>query len=782
MKFLNKNRSIATFFWIFLILLLSAISMMKMGKGFNIETNILKMLPSDNENRLLNEASDRFSEKLSRNVLFVIKHKERDSALSAAAILKNDLSGNNLFKIPKENDWFHFYFDYRFSTIPSAMQYALNENEDFGSFRNYFYKTLFSPLTNIYGEMLNKDPLMLFPQFVNSLMPSQDRFDYENGNIIIEDSAGTNVLISTILTENGFEKEVQTAFNSFIGKQKEKIKVSTGASIEYTGAVSYASRYLERAKFETGLIGMLSFIASVLLILFAFRSFKCLFWGTAPILISLLFGFTASVMVFDKIHMISLTMGMCLIGISTDYCIHYLSEYTFCKGNWDSSKGLMNILPGISLGALTTVMGYSIFFFIPFTGLKQIAVFTIAGLAGAYLSVLILFPLVFKKKGNSGNSYRFFKSPIQYYFKLLDRKAFRYTILSLLSLVMITGLSRVSFIDDIKIFEMETNDLDKTTKKIKEWTGVEYQREFLLITGESQENLLQNIENITGRLDQLRRKGELSDYLALTKFVPSMRTQNTSHKMLVGKILSNENEISNLFQETGFKPQAVEQLLNDLRECKGKYITVDKWLESPVSTEYEKLWLGEIEGHYFSAVLLSGIKSMSALEEIINDDHYTHIINNNSRISQLIENVRKNLFLFVPVLYSVFLLILIIRYGFKQSLRVFTPSLMTFLLTISIFSLFSIEINMMHILALILVLALGVDYSILLAESVSNPLVTCISISLSAATTILSLGMLSLSMIPALKSIGLTILIGISLSIFLSPLAADRKKLLRILQ
>ena len=49
------------------------------------------------------------------------------------------------------------------------------------------------------------------------------------------------------------------------------------------------------------------------------------------------------------------------------------------------------------------------------------------------------------------------------------------------------------------------------------------------------------------------------------------------------------------------------------------------------------------------------------------------------------------------------------------------------------------------------VLALGIDYSVFQAESIENPSVTCISIVLSSATTIISFGMLALSMIPALK-------------------------------
>lgn len=780
MKFLNRNKNIIVAIWIFMILLLALISLLKVRKGFIIETNILKMLPSENENRLFNEASDRFSEKLSRNVLFTIEHRVRDSALDAATAMRHDLSRHELFKLPDETDWFNFYFNYRFNIIPPQMKLVLSDKK-FEHFRTHFYKTLFSPMTNIYGDMLNKDPLLIFPQYINSVVQFRDKFDYDKGNIIIDDSIKTTVLISTYLGENGFEKEVQNSFNDFVNKQKKKIRSQTGANVEYTGVVAYASRYLNRSKFETGFIGLLSFSIIVILMLFAFRSFKCLLWGAFPIIIALMCGLAVSVLVFDRIHIISITMGMCLIGICIDYSFHYLSEYSFCKSGWNSSGGLINILPGISMGLITTIMGYSTFFFIPFDGLKQIAIFTVSGLIAAYLTVLILFPAVFKEKGNYKNSYHFFRPLICAYFRLMDKKMFRYTVYFLLILIIIAGLPGVSFNDDIKVFQMKTADLDKTVTTIKELTNVEYDSEYLLVKGVSKESLLQNIETVTEKLEQIRVNGDLADYQALTKFVPSKKEQKAGHEMLATKVLSYEDEMGKLFDETGFQPQTLEKLKREIEESKGKYLTIDDWLKSSVATEYEKLWIGEISDTCFSAILLSGIKFFELLEEISAEDQNVYLVNNNTRISNLLRGVRKNLFRFIPVLYSIVFLVLVLRYGLIKGLKVFAPSIMTLLLTVSIYSIFSVELNIMHILALILVLALGIDYSIYLAESVANPSVTIVAILLSALTTIFSFGMLSLSMIPALSSIGFTILIGISINLFLSPLASDRNKLIRIL-
>ena len=52
------------------------------------------------------------------------------------------------------------------------------------------------------------------------------------------------------------------------------------------------------------------------------------------------------------------------------------------------------MLPGITLGLATTLVGYSALAIAPFPGLKQIAVFAIIGLVGAFATVTLWFPLL----------------------------------------------------------------------------------------------------------------------------------------------------------------------------------------------------------------------------------------------------------------------------------------------------------------------------------------------------------------------------------------------------
>ena len=70
------------------------------------------------------------------------------------------------------------------------------------------------------------------------------------------------------------------------------------------------------------------------------------------------------------------------------------------------------------------------------------------------------------------------------------------------------------------------------------------------------------------------------------------------------------------------------------------------------------------------------------------------------------------------------------------------------------------QLNLFHIMALFLVLGFGMDYGIFTNEMRDHSNVTLQAILLSAVTSLLSFGLLSLSEIPVVASFGITLLIG----------------------
>ena len=76
-----------------------------------------------------------------------------------------------------------------------------------------------------------------------------------------------------------------------------------------------------------------------------------------------------------------------------------------------------------------------------------------------------------------------------------------------------------------------------------------------------------------------------------------------------------------------------------------------------------------------------------------------------------------------------------------------------------------------------LLLGVGVDYGIFMQEEPARGDAAGLAVSLSAASTLLSFGLLALSATPALRSFGLTMLIGTTLDWLGAPcLAVTRRE------
>jgi predicted exporter len=75
-----------------------------------------------------------------------------------------------------------------------------------------------------------------------------------------------------------------------------------------------------------------------------------------------------------------------------------------------------------------------------------------------------------------------------------------------------------------------------------------------------------------------------------------------------------------------------------------------------------------------------------------------------------------------------------------------------------------VSVNLFNVFALLLVLALGVDYGIFLRHGQHARMTAILSVTLSACTTLIGFGMLAFSVTPFIRSIGLTLLCGIAFS------------------
>ena len=127
----------------------------------------------------------------------------------------------------------------------------------------------------------------------------------------------------------------------------------------------------------------------VLLLLVAYRSLPVLVLGSLPLVSAGLVGLAAVSAAFGDVHGITLAFGFTLIGVAQDYPMHLFSHQRRGMMPRDNVRALW---PTLATGVASTCIAYLAFLFSGVSGLAQLAVFTISGLAVAGLSTRFLLP------------------------------------------------------------------------------------------------------------------------------------------------------------------------------------------------------------------------------------------------------------------------------------------------------------------------------------------------------------------------------------------------------
>jgi predicted exporter len=118
-------------------------------------------------------------------------------------------------------------------------------------------------------------------------------------------------------------------------------------------------------------------------------------------------------------------------------------------------------------------------------------------------------------------------------------------------------------------------------------------------------------------------------------------------------------------------------------------------------------------------------------------------------------------------------LILLVRYRRPGlALAAFAPALLAAVTTVAILALAGHELHLLHLVGVLLVLSMGVDYGVFLAESSRHGEgvdATLLGLVIACISTVLAFGLLGMSDNPAMEAAGFTTGLGVLISLVLAP-------------
>lgn len=752
-------------------------------RGHSLSTNLLELLPATEQDAASAAAAGAFARTFSDTVVITVSAPERNSSRLAAQKLDTWLNRHQTFARLQTyidtDDWYRmyqFYEPYRYSLL-NDRERSLSV-EDLG---NQLLRRAISMMTSPVGitnsHQLISDPLFQLPLWFKSLAGDSGDPAPDDGMLAVEKDGQYHIVLfgflnGEALSLNQQDSLVSSLYEDFAGIRAEFPDVEVNAS----GMIFHAKAGADSARSEISIIGPGSVLGIIFLLILAFRSPFPLLLCLLSVLTGIFAGYIATVSLFGQIHVMTLVFGASLTGVSIDYAFHYMAEWLRKGKSWSPLKGLRHVMPGISLGLITSIFGYVPMMATPFPGLQQIAVFSSAGLLGAWLTVVLVYPLLLKKPYLSDNS-RNWPLPVVdlilvLWKKYLPEHRARWLIALIpLCCLILPGLSTN---DDIRQLQSRAPDLIEADNRVSEIMGSPGDNRFFLVRGSSPEELLINTENLARTLTTAVENGSLGGFRAISSVLPSQQSQQENYRK-VASVFSEH--LPQLWQQMGLSETAREQALTQFREAQGRRLTPQAWAGSPGSDLYNHLWLGEFAGEYFAAVPLFAPSVNWDMHgpETLQGVEFIDITGNTSK---LFERYRVLMSWLLAGAYTLISLLLVLRYGIAGTFRVIFPPLLSVLLTLSLLAISGETINLFHILALIMVQGIGIDYTLFFHEAGKAPKeqrYTFMAITLSAITTLLSFGLLALSATAAIRGFGLTVLTGISLCYLLSPYAIRKE-------
>lgn len=662
------------------------------------ETNILNaVFSNDSGDKTIVKLSGRYSSKIN-----VIAESD-DADKSSQAIEKfYEMTNKSVFK-QKElnvNKMLDNYKKYQYNLLSSKNIKRLENN--------YYEAVTAESLENLYNPLgimllpLDDDPFMLFTDYIKSL--SSGTGDYSSINYndkyysIITIEINPDLALSPTKINGEIKKLTQ---------QQNKLSVD-GVKIYLTGTPIHSYYASSRSMLEINLICILSVIFLLGLFKYYFSDLRLLIPTLTSIGLGMLLGYIVCTLIFPSIHVLTFVFSTTLIGICIDYSLHYFIE-----------KDLSKIFKSLTVSMLTTVSAFAVLLFSGVELLKQIAVFTMTGLFSVYLMVVLFYPLL---KINTK------QRTIGFSLSEKTKKILLYSVAA----VAFCGLFFIQFNDDIKDMYVPSKKLAGAEKLYKEVTDNNSKITFAIVRGN-------NLQDILEKEEALIKEVNFTKIQALSKYLPSHKQQAKNRELR--KNLYNHS-LKNY--ATFLSSEQVNKLLKE--EYPADYLDMDK---NSIFSEF-------LIDKNTSLVMLYDIKD----PQVIIDNGYEYIDVQQS-ISDRIKNCRINcLVMLLPVFVILFILLSVI-YKPKNTLKILTPSILATTFSIGVLSIFNVEINLFHVLAIFLIIGFGLDYSVFKAGGIKG---SKDAVLLSCLTTVFSFLLLALTNFKLISSLGLILSIGLSVS------------------
>ncbi|MBU2892007.1 hypothetical protein KO495_01565 [Colwellia sp. D2M02] len=652
---------------------------------------------------------------------------------------------------PDINEIARFYSQYQGSLLSVANKQSLERGDNFDEQILSKLSESANPFVQASFEL---DPSLMIGNFIEQALVNTNGISQQDGRLVKQTPQGEVAILIVDLPKQAkdivnaqlFATELLNTLNTIQSTYQNSV-------IKYSGIVFHTSENAQQAAFEMSLFGSLSLIAMIILVWYFFQGIQALSAVLLTLTNAITYGLLALFIVFKEVHLISFVFGITLIGIAIDYCFHYLTDKI---EQGDTNLHNNAVRNAILLGFASTAIGYAMFLFTPIGFFAQIATFIIFGLTGAIVAVFTLVPQLANKAINDSR----LKTTGQKLASIMASNRKNMLMVVLLSLGLLLAkqvFTPLTFDDNIALLSASSDKLLANEQSHQQLLfGTNHHR--LLIRANNNQAALELEELLNQAIMSTESKAQVS---AISNWVPSAKSQQENYQLL-SNAENNQTftQINTLLTQKITFPQFT-------------LLTVEDALKSPIKSLVSPFYYRDSQA-VTTLMQVSNIDKAKLAKLISPYANKVMLVDKAAQLSDLMTLARENLLLWLVIAIAIFTVVLWKKFTTRAAINAGAALLATIIISLLLSNVIQGPLNIFNALALVLILALAIDYLIFYQSRALHPM-NVIAITLSALSSAFVFGLLVVSKTPAIFSFGLTVVIGLICIYFIAPLTIRGK-------
>lgn len=632
-------------------------------------------------------------------------------------------------------------------------------------------RKLATPMASMLSRVAPEDPLLIVPDLFERIAGRGEGLGVVDGRYVTTD--GLSAALFVVTAKSSSDSTAQRPFLAAIRRVFDGVNARAGGGLvlRTTGANRHAvaAENSIATDIERVSIGSTVGLLAVFLLLFASLRLP-LSW--LPVLTAgFLAGAASCLFAFGEIHGMTLAFGASLIGVSIDYAVHFYCHQSLAPAPGGPRATMRRVWPGLVLGCATTVVGFVVLLVASFPGLREMALFSAVGLVASLAASWAFLPGLVGPIGGTRSA--------AWVVRWLDRatscrgRARVCYWLPILAALVVTavGLPQAHWNDRIANLNRAEPELGAEDAHVMQRVVKYEQRRLVVSVGADEEQALAANDRVAVELAAALQQRQILGFRSVAGLLPSAgRQREVDAAMRADPTLWPRLEAALLAQ--GFVGEAFQPFREALVATAPAALRAADLLDSPLASLVRPFLLHLDDGRIVALSYLHGLSDQAGLAARIATVPGARLLDIEGALTGAFGAYRERMATLLA--FGVLLVVGLVawRYGRPKLIALaVVPAVLGALCTIAVLGLCGIDLTLLSLVALLMVVSMGVDYGIFLAEDEEHPGArgaTQLGVVVDGLTTILGFGLLAISSHPALFSIGATAGVGVTLCLVLA--------------